>query len=90
MAKVSAEERHKKQLEKMHAKDNSEKSEYVKEKSPKELTIEELEKKGYRAEYSSGVPMFNIKSQQEADEIKEALKEKGSFGFRYPRDVEII
>ena len=90
MAKMSTEERHKKQMEKMQLKDENDKKEYAKEKSPKELAIDELEKQGYKVEYSSGVPMFNVKSQNDVDIIRAALKDKGSFGFRYPKDIEII
>ena len=89
MAKMSTEERHKKQLEKLQAKSEPEKKEYTREKTEKEKAIEELEKQGYIPTYESGVPMFNIKAQSDADAIRNKLQGKGSFGFRYPKDVEI-
>lgn len=90
MGKMSATEKHKKQLERMQLKDESSKNEYAKEKSQKEIAIEELEKQGYKVEYSSGIPMFYIESQTDANIIKTALIDKGSFGFRYPKNVEIV
>lgn len=89
MAKMSTEERHKKQLEKLQAKSEPEKKEFAREKTEKEKAIEELEKLGYKLVFESGVPMFSIKDQADADAIRSKLQGKGSFGFRYPKDVEI-
>jgi hypothetical protein len=89
MAKMSSEERHKKQLEKLQSKGQSESKEYVQPKSAKDIAVEKLEKKGYKAETSSGIPMYNVKTQDDVDTIRDVFQDKGSFGFRCPKGMEI-
>lgn len=87
MARMTSEERHKKQLEKL--KGNDEQPAYEQKKSEKDLVVEAIEKKGYKVEYASGVPMFKIKKQSDANYITAQMTGKGSFGFKYPKDADI-
>lgn len=84
MAKMSAEERHKKQLAKMNASAAAEPTVMPKVKSVKDIALEELEQAGYKYDLQSGVPMFNVEKQKDLDFIKSKLDGKGSYGFRYP------
>lgn len=58
-------------------------------KTEKDKIIEELEKQGYKVTFESNIPMFHITSQKDADVIRAALKDQGSFGFKYPSNIEI-
>ena len=90
MAKMNAEERHKKQLEKIKAKDIAPEKPYEPEISKKDMAIEVLEKKGYKAEYASGVPIFHVTKQEDVDCIRETMQGLGSIGFHYPSDANIV
>lgn len=88
MAKLTAEEKHKRQLAKMQAQNETENT-YEEPKTEKDMAIEALSKKGFKSENVQGVPMFTIKTQEEADKIISGMNGKGSFGFRYAKDAKI-
>lgn len=90
MAKMTAEEKHKKQLEKLKAKQSTDAStEYTQPRSEKEKAIEELGRKGFKAEYSNGTPIFHVTNQKDVDTIKDKMASCGSFGFRYSQDLDL-
>mgnify|MGYP003292273343 CR=1 FL=1 len=59
-------------------------------KTEKDKIIENLEKQGYKVAFESNIPIFHIENQKDADIIRDELHDYGSFGFKYPNDVEII
>lgn len=89
MAKMTAEEKHKKQLNRLKKENETEETQYEQKKSEKDLILEMLDKKGYKSEILSGVPMFTISSQEEADAIRKRIESKFSFGFKYSKDLQI-
>ena len=58
-------------------------------KTEKDEIIESLEKQGYKATFESNVPIFHIKDQKDADIIRDTMRNYGSFGFKYPKGIEI-
>lgn len=89
MAKMTAEERHKRQLAKLQAKTETTENTYVPQQSEKDLILEKIKKKGYEPVIEQGVPMFPVSTQKEVDEIRSIMDSKGSFGFKYDKNTKI-
>lgn len=62
---------------------------YVRPKTEKERILDELGKKGYRADDAGGVPIFVVQKQEDIDFVTNAFRGICSFGFRYPSDAKI-
>lgn len=83
MPKLTSEERHKKQLAKIQS-ESSQDAPFLQEKSQKQKTIEKLIKMGYQCEMSSGIPIFKVQTDGEADIIRKEVGGRFSFGYKKP------
>lgn len=83
MPKLTSEERHKKQLAKIQS-ESSQDAPFLQEKSEKQKTIEKIIKMGYPCEMPSGIPIFKVQSDEEADAIRTEVGGRFSFGYKKP------
>ena len=87
MAKMSTEERHNKQKEKLMG--QTQEIDRPIQKSQKDKVIDELEKLGYHCEMVSGIPMYHVEKKKDAMIIHEKFEHVGSFGITYARKGEL-
>jgi hypothetical protein len=84
----SAEERHRRQLEKL--KHNQESTTgYVPAPTKKERILESLKRQGYSYTVQSNIPMFSVKNQKEVDAIQKAVDGQTSVGFVFPAKAKL-
>lgn len=83
MSKLTSEERHRKQLAKIQS-ESTQDAPFLQEKSEKQKIVEKLVKMGYQCEMPSGIPIFKVQSDGEADVIRAEVGGRFSFGYKKP------